>query len=115
MILKEIAIMVMRKIKVDDMVVILCGKDKGRTGKVLRFKGKDKVVVEGVNVIKKHLKPNPHKNIEGGIVERESAIHVSNVGLLNPVTKKADRVGFKRLENGKKVRIFKSNKEQVEI
>lgn len=107
--------MAMRKIKIDDIVVILCGKDKGRTGKVLRFAGKDKVVVEGVNVIKKHLKPNPNKQEEGGIVEREMGIHISNVALRNPITKKADRVGFKQLENGKKVRIFKSNKEQVEI
>lgn len=107
--------MAMKKIKINDMVVILTGKDKGRTGKVLKYLGQDRVLVEGINIIKKHQKPNPQKNVQGGIIEREASIHVSNVAILNPVTKKADRIGFKFLEDGRKVRYFKSNDEHVEI
>ncbi len=107
--------MAMKKIKKDDMVIVLTGRDKGRTGKVIKQVGDDKVLVEGVNIIKKHMKPNPQKNTEGGIIERESSINVSNVAILNPVTKKADRVGFKILEDGRKVRCFKSNGENVDI
>jgi len=97
------------KIKRDDEVVVLAGKDKGKQGKVLKvLTDKDRVIVEGVNVVKKHQKPNPALGEAGGIVEQEAAIHISNVAILNPETGKADRVGF-RLEDGKKVRFFKSN------
>ncbi|MEX1221032.1 LSU ribosomal protein L24P [Pseudidiomarina planktonica] len=97
------------KIKRDDEVVVLAGKDKGKRGKVLKVvAGADRVIVEGVNVVKKHQKPNPALNVPGGIMEQEASIHVSNVAIYNPETGKADRVGF-RFEEGKKVRVFKSN------
>lgn len=108
--------MSMQKIKKDDTVVILSGKDQGRTGKVIKvFYEKNRVLVEGVNMVKKHVKPNPQKNTQGGIMEREAAIHVSNVALLNLITNKADRVGMKTLEDGSKVRYFKSNDEVVDV
>ena len=101
------------KIKRDDEVVVLAGKDKGKQGKVLKvLTDKDRVIVEGVNVVKKHQKPNPALGESGGIVEQEAAIHISNVAILNPETGKADRVGF-RIEDGKKVRFFKSNNEVI--
>ncbi|BDX05080.1 50S ribosomal protein L24 [Planctobacterium marinum] len=101
------------KIRRDDEIVVLAGKDKGKQGKVLKvITGKDRVIVEGVNLVKKHQKPNPQLNVPGGIVEKEASIHVSNVAIVNPQTGKADRVGF-RFEDGKKVRIFKSNGEQI--
>jgi len=101
------------KIRRDDEIVVLAGKDKGKQGKVLKvITGKDRVIVEGVNLVKKHQKPNPQLNVPGGIVEKEASIHVSNVAIVNPSTGKADRVGF-RVEEGKKVRIFKSNGEQI--
>lgn len=106
----------MRKIKQGDKVVVLTGKYKGRTGNVLKiFTKENKVKVEGVNFIKKHVKPNPSRNEQGGIIQKEAPIHVSNVSILNPATGKADRVGFKLLEDGKKVRYFKSNNELVDI
>lgn len=101
------------KIKRDDEVVVLAGKDKGKRGKVLTvLTEKDRVVVEGVNLVKKHQKPNPALNQAGGIIEKEASIHVSNVAIFNPATEKADRVGFK-FEDGKKVRFFKSNNEII--
>ncbi|MCF6767978.1 50S ribosomal protein L24 [Thiotrichales bacterium 19S11-10] len=106
----------MSKIKSGDQVIVIAGKNKGARGTVLRMLLKEnRVVVEGVNLVKKHTKPNPQRNIEGGIVEKEASIHVSNVALLNPQTQKADRVGFKTLDDGKKVRFFKSNGELVDI
>lgn len=103
-------------IRKNDEVVVLTGKDKGKRGKVTRVVLKtNKAVVEGVNIIKKHLKPNPRTGAAGGIVSRESAIHLSNLALYNPMTKKGDRVGYKILNDGKKVRCFKSNGEQVDI
>ncbi len=97
------------KIKRDDEVVVLAGKDKGKRGKVLKVDtASNRVFVEGVNIVKKHQKPNPALGVAGGIVEQEAAIHVSNVAVYNPETGKADRVGFK-IEDGKKVRFFKSN------
>lgn len=107
--------MAMKKIRVGDTVTVLSGKDKNRTGKVLRFANNDRVVVEGLNLIKKHIRPNPQKNQQGGIVEREAAMHVSNIAVVNPTTNKAERIGFKILEDGKKVRYFKSNGEMVEV
>lgn len=102
-----------RKIRRDDEVVVLAGKDKGKQGKVLRvLASDDKLIIEGVNLVKKHQKPNPQQNVPGGIIEKEAAIHVSNVAIVNPATGKADRVGF-RFEDEKKVRFFKSNGELV--
>ncbi|MBO1256917.1 50S ribosomal protein L24 [Alteromonas sp. 5E99-2] len=102
-----------RKIRRDDEVVVLAGKDKGKQGKVLRvLASDDRVVVEGVSIVKKHTKPNPQLGEPGGIIEKEAAIHVSNVAVVNPATGKADRIGF-RVEEGKKVRVFKSNGELV--
>jgi large subunit ribosomal protein L24 len=104
----------MQKIKKDDNVIILVGKDKGKQGKVTSLVNGDKVLVAGVNRAKKHQKPNPNKGISGGIIELEMPIHISNVALYNPATKKADRVGFKFLEDGQKVRVFKSTQENVD-
>jgi large subunit ribosomal protein L24 len=97
------------KIKRDDEVVVLAGKDKGKRGKVLKVDtASNRVFVEGVNVVKKHQKPNPALGVAGGIIEREAPVHASNLAVYNPATGKADRVGF-RIEDGKKVRFFKSN------
>lgn len=103
----------MNKIRKGDTVVVITGKDKGKRGVVVNVLD-DRLLVEGVNRVKKHVKPNPLKNQPGGIIEKEAAIHGSNVALLNPATQKADRVGFKVLEDGRKVRVFKSNGELVE-
>lgn len=110
----------MNKIRKDDQVVVLTGKDKGRSGRVLKIDG-DRAVVEGINVLKKHMKPNPYKREQGGIVEKESPIHISNIALLNPITKKADKIGVRFVEPAaagekrKKVRYFKSNNELVDV
>lgn len=104
----------MRKIKRDDEVVVIAGRDKGKRGKVVRVLADDRLIVSGINMVKKHQKPNPQMGVPGGIVEKEAAINVSNVAIYNKATQKADRVGFKILEDGKKVRIFKSNGEAVE-
>jgi large subunit ribosomal protein L24 len=100
------------KIKREDEVIVLAGKDKGKQGKVISVLATGKVLVEGINLIKKHQKPNPHAQIEGGIIEKEAPIHASNLALFNSATGKADRVGF-RFEEGKKVRFFKSTGELV--
>ena len=104
----------MQRIRRGDDVIVVAGKDKGRRGTVLKV-DEDHVVVENINVVKKHQKPNPNAGVSGGINEQESPIHMSNVMLFNPVTGKADRVGFRALEDGKKVRYFKSNGEVVDI
>ena len=103
------------RIKKNDEIIVIAGKDKGRRGTVLKVLPKQRVLVEGINIIKKHMKPNPNANQQGGIVEREASIHVSNVALYNPITKKADRVGFKTLDNGAKVRYYKSSNEVVDV
>jgi large subunit ribosomal protein L24 len=103
----------MEKIRKGDEVVVITGKDKGKRGTVLRRVDDEHVVVEGVNRAKKHVKPNPMKGVAGGIVDKDMPIHLSNVALFNSATKKADRVGFKVLEDGRKVRVFKSNGELV--
>ena len=103
----------MRKIKKDDDVVVITGKDKGNRGSVLSVAG-DYLVVSGINRVKKHQKPNPVKGLEGGIVEMEKPIHVSNVAIYNASAKKADRVGIRMLEDGRKVRVFKSSGEQID-
>jgi large subunit ribosomal protein L24 len=104
----------MRKIKKGDEVVIITGKDKGRRGNVLRVLVLDRLVVEGINIVKKHQKPNPQKGVTGGIIEKEMPLQRSNVMLWNPSTKKGDRVGIRVLEDGKRVRFFKSNGEAVD-
>ena len=103
----------MDKIRKGDQVVIIAGKDKGKRGSVLRRVDAEHVVVEGVNRAKKHVKPNPVKGVVGGVVDKDMPLHVSNVSLYNPATQKADRVGFKLLEDGKKIRVFKSSGEAV--
>jgi large subunit ribosomal protein L24 len=103
----------MRKLKKGDNVVVITGRDKGKRGEVSRVVDADHVLVNGVNTVKRHTRPNPLKNQPGGIVAREVPIHVSNVAIWNPVTQKADRVGFRTLEDGRKVRYFKSNGEIV--
>jgi large subunit ribosomal protein L24 len=104
----------MHRIRKGDRVVVTTGRDKGRQGTVIRVLEDDHVVIENVNMVKKHQKPNPQQNVPGGIVQKEAPIHVSNVMLFNPATKKGDRVGFKQLDDGRKVRVFKSNGEVVD-
>ena len=103
----------MNRIRKGDQVIIIAGADKGKKGEVVRVAG-DKVVVSNVNIIKRHTKPNPQANVAGGIIEREAPIHVSNVMLLNPATGKGERIGFKVLENGHKVRVFRSSGEAID-
>jgi large subunit ribosomal protein L24 len=105
----------MHKIRKGDQVVVTAGKDKGKRGTVLRMLPDARVVVEGVNVVKRHTKPNPHRGIQGGIVEKEMPVHISNVAVYNPTAGKGDRVGIRWLEDGRKVRYFKSNGEVVDI
>jgi large subunit ribosomal protein L24 len=107
--------MAMRKIRKGDQVVILTGKDRGKQGTVLRVIDDQKVVVENANMAKRHVKPNPMRGEAGGIVDKEMPLDISNVAIFNPVTHKADRVGFKVLDDGRKVRVFKSNGEVVDI
>lgn len=99
----------MEKIRKGDEVIVIAGKDKGKRGSVVRRVGDEHVVVEGVNRVKKHVKPNPVKGVVGGVIDKDMPLHVSNVSIYNPATKKADRVGFKVQEDGKKVRVFKSS------
>jgi len=103
----------MRKLKKGDNVVVIAGRDKGKRGDVARVVDANHVVVNGINTIKRHTRPNPLKNQPGGIVTKELPIHVSNVAIWNPVTQKADRIGFRTLDDGRKVRFFKSNGEQI--
>lgn len=103
----------MEKIRKGDEIVVITGKDKGKRGTVLRRVDGEHLLVEGVNRAKKHVKPNPINGVQGGIVDKDMPIHISNVALFNPATKKADRVGIKLLEDGRKVRVFKSNGELV--
>ena len=105
----------MKRLRKGDQVVVVAGKDKGRQGTVLKVTDDDRVLVESINMVKKHTKPNPMQGIEGGIVEKEMPIHVSNVMLFNPVSNKGERVGIKVLEDDRKVRYFKSNGEVVDV
>jgi large subunit ribosomal protein L24 len=105
----------MNKIRKGDEVVVIAGKDKGRRGSVLKVLEEDRILVENVNMAKKHQRPNPNAGVTGGIVEKEMPLHISNVMLYNPVTKKGDRVGLRKLEDGRKVRFFKSNNEVVDV
>ncbi len=104
----------MNRIKKGDEVIVISGRDKGKRGAVARRLGDEHVVVEGINRVKKHARPNPMKGVTGGIVDKDMPIHISNVALFNPATQKAGRVGIKSLEGGRKVRVFKSNGEQVD-
>ena len=105
----------MERIRKGDNIVVIAGRDKGKRGTVLRRVDKDLLVVEGVNRVKKHLRPNPMKGQTGGIADKDMPIQISNVALFNPQTQKADRVGVKLLEDGRKVRVFKSNGEMVDV
>ena len=104
----------MRKIKKGDDIMVIAGKDKGKRGTVLRVVDAEHLLVEGVNVVKKHRRPNPMKGETGGIVDKEMPLHISNVAIFNPVTKKADRVGVKVLDGGRRVRVFRSNGEMID-
>jgi large subunit ribosomal protein L24 len=104
----------MNKIRKGDDVMVLTGKDKGKRGVVLSRVNDDHVLVEGINRVKKHVKANPMKGQPGGIVDKEMPIDISNIALFNPLTSKGDRVGFKQLDDGRKVRVFKSNGEVVD-
>ena len=104
----------MRKIKCNDEVIVIAGKDKGKRGTVSRLVGDDKVVVAGVTIVKRHTKPNPNAGQAGGIIEKEAAISVSNIAIFNPESSKADRVGFRIEEDGKKSRIFKSTNKAID-
>jgi large subunit ribosomal protein L24 len=105
----------MQRIKKGDEVIVTAGKDKGRRGNVMEILKNDRIMVENINVVKKHAKPNPMAGVEGGIIEKEMSMAISNVMLFNPATNKGDRVGIKTLEDGKKVRFFKSNNEVVDV
>lgn len=105
----------MKRIRKGDQVVVISGKDKGRQGTVLDVSDDDRILVEAVNMVKKHAKANPMQGVEGGIIEKEMPLDISNIMLFNPITNKGDRVGFKVLEDGRKVRYFKSNGEVVDV
>jgi len=104
----------MSKIKRDDEVIVITGKDKGKRGKVVKVL-EDRVLVSGINMVKKHVKANPARGTQGGIVEQEASLHISNVALFNAATQKADRIGYKLLEDGAKVRIYKSSGDVVDV
>jgi large subunit ribosomal protein L24 len=105
----------MQRIKQGDEVIVRTGKDKGKSGRVSKVLKDNKILVEGINQVKKNQKPNPNAGVSGGIIVKDMPIDISNLGLYNPATKKADRVGFKFLEDGKKVRYFKSTNEVVDV
>ena len=108
--------MAMRRIKKGDEVIVLAGRNRGQRGNVLSVDvGRSRVIVEGVNVVKRHTRPNPQQGTSGGIIEKEMSVHISNVALFNPVTGKGDRIGIKELEDGLKVRMFKSTGEVVDL
>ncbi|MDQ7090243.1 MAG: 50S ribosomal protein L24 [Methylococcales bacterium] len=104
----------MQKIKKGDEVIVRAGKDKGKRGKVAKVFSHGKILVDGINRVKKHQKGNPNSGVQGGIIEKDMPIAISNIGLYNPETQKADRVGIKFLDDGKKVRYFKSTNETVD-
>jgi large subunit ribosomal protein L24 len=105
----------MRKIKKGDEVVVTTGRDKGKRGTVLRVVDPEHLLVEGANMVKKHQRPNPMKGQTGGIIDKEMPLHVSNVAIFNPATKKGDRVGIKVMDDGRRVRVFKSNGEMIDV
>ncbi|MFD1261789.1 MULTISPECIES: 50S ribosomal protein L24 [Entomomonas] len=103
----------MKKIRRDDEIIVIAGKDKGKRGRIVKVLADDRVIVSGINMVKRHTKPNPQAGTQGGIVEKEAPLHISNVAIFNSETSKADRVGFK-FEDGVKVRIFKSNQQPID-
>ena len=105
----------MNKIKKGDDVIVIAGKDKGKRGNVLRVLGNGRVMVDGINIVKKHVRPNPQAGETGGIVELEAAMDISNISLYDAASGKASRVGIKTLEDGKKVRIYKTSGEMVDV
>ena len=105
----------MNKIRSGDEVIVIAGRDKGKRGKVVLRADDSKLVVEGVNIVKKHAKPNPMKGVTGGIIDKTMPIHQSNVAIYNPAAGKADRVGIKVLADGKKVRVYKSSGEEIKV
>lgn len=105
----------MRKIKKGDDVIVLTGKDKGKKGTVLRTIGSERLLVQGINSVKKHQKPNPSTGVAGGIINKEMSIHISNVAIYNFASKRADRVGFRFDSNDKKVRFFKATNDLIEV
>jgi len=105
----------MRKIRKGDDIIVTAGKDKGKTGNVNRVVSSERIIVDGVNMVKRHTKGNPQQNIPGGIIDKEAPIHVSNVMIYNSNSGKGDRVGFKVLEDGNKVRVFRSSGEQIDV
>lgn len=107
--------MAIRKLRQGDEVIVTCGKDRGKRGTLVEVHGDNRVIVEGVNLAKKHTRPNPQRGLAGGIIEKEVPIHISNVAVYNSATNKADRVGIKVLEDGRKVRYFKSTGEVVDV
>jgi len=104
----------MHKIRKGDEVVVTAGRDKGRRGAVLKLFDNERVLVENVNMVKRHTRPNPQRNVQGGIIEKEAPLHISKIALWNPAAKKGDRVGIRTLGDGRRVRFFKSNKEVVD-
>lgn len=104
----------MNKLRTDDEVIVIAGKDKGKRGTISRLLGKDKVIVAGINMVKRHTKPNPNAGQPGGIVEREAPLDISNVAIFNAQANKADRVGIKILEDGAKKRVYKSNGQEID-
>lgn len=104
----------MAKIRRNDEVILIAGKDKGKRGRVVSVLADDRVIVSGVNMIKRHTRPNPQLGSAGGIIEKEAALHISNVALLNPATGKADRVGYRTLADNTKVRVFRSSGELID-
>jgi large subunit ribosomal protein L24 len=105
----------MEKIRKGDEVVVLAGKDKGKRGTVLRRVGSDRVLVQNINIVKRHVRPNPNLNVTGGIIDKEAPVHISNVALYNTTTDKAERIGIKTLEDGTKVRFFKRSGEVADV
>ena len=104
----------MRKIRKGDEIVVIAGREKGRRGTVIKVLPNDRVLVENVNMVKRHTRPNPQRGVQGGIVEKEASLHLSNVMLWNPVAKRGDRIGIRTLADGRRVRFFKSNDEVVD-
>lgn len=104
----------MQKLKHDDEVIVIAGKDKGKRGTISRLVGNNKVIVAGVNMVKRHTKPNPNLGKPGGIIEKEAALHVSNIAIFNPETNAADRVGIQASDDGAKKRVFKSNGQDID-
>ncbi len=105
----------MRKIRKNDKVEVLAGKDKGKQGRVLEVRPDNRVLVESVNIVKKHVRPNPNVGETGGIVDKEAPLHISNVALVNPISGKGERVGFKKLDDGRKVRVFRKSGEVADV